>query len=216
MCAEHDHHGVKVLPYVPPSTLLHFIIYVSTLPSIPPDLDIRANAYDAVTEWRQTPDYQGGFVLDGGIHVVAGLRLILSGAEDALATLSAQACLQQAHLAPVDTVDAVVKTRGGATGAVSLSYGSPFRDSVFEFGCADGGVVTLDGDRVTVDGESYEVPFQGRCVKEEIAEFGAAVVGARGVPERLRPREAMADLEVVERMLESSGRDGERVKLELQ
>ncbi|PKY05559.1 hypothetical protein P168DRAFT_325902 [Aspergillus campestris IBT 28561] len=166
-----------------------------------------------LTEWRQIPDYQGGFVLDGGIHVVAGLRLILSGAQDALATLSAQSCLQQAHLAPMDTVDAVVKTRGGATGAVSLSYGSPFRDSVFEFGCVDGGVVTLDGDRVTADGESYEVPFQGRCVKEEIAEFGAAVVGKQSVPERLRPREAIADLEVVERMLESSGRDGERMAL---
>jgi len=28
------------------------------------------------TSWRKTPDYQGGLLLDGGVHFVAGLRKI--------------------------------------------------------------------------------------------------------------------------------------------
>lgn len=29
------------------------------------------------TEWRNVPDYQGGFLLDGGVHPVAMLRVAL-------------------------------------------------------------------------------------------------------------------------------------------
>ncbi|KAB8213946.1 hypothetical protein BDV33DRAFT_228766 [Aspergillus novoparasiticus] len=100
------------------------------------------------TEWRRKPEYQGGFVLDGGVHVVAALRLIL-GQSDGLAMVAAHSSLRQEHLAPVDTVDALVKTRSGATGVLSVSYGSEINDSLFEFTCA-GGVVTLDFDRLTL------------------------------------------------------------------
>ncbi|KAE8131583.1 hypothetical protein BDV38DRAFT_275805 [Aspergillus pseudotamarii] len=100
------------------------------------------------TEWRRKPEYQGGFVLDGGVHVVAALRLVL-GQSDGLAMVAAHSSLRQEHLAPVDTVDALVKTRSGATGVLSVSYGSEINDSVFEFTCADG-VVTLDFDRLTL------------------------------------------------------------------
>ncbi|EAU37266.1 conserved hypothetical protein [Aspergillus terreus NIH2624] len=157
----------------------------------------------------------GGFVLDGGVHMVAGLRLVLG--EDALSTLSAVLCQQQAHLAPVDTVDAVVKTAAGATGVVSLSWGSDCSDFVFEFTCASGAVVRLVGDCVTVNGESYEVPFEGRGVDKELAEFAASIAAGTGeAPHRLRPSEALADLEVMEGMFWSGERDGERRRLECQ
>lgn len=29
------------------------------------------------TEWRNIPDYQGGFLLDGGVHFAAAIRCIL-------------------------------------------------------------------------------------------------------------------------------------------
>ncbi|OOF91695.1 hypothetical protein ASPCADRAFT_211057 [Aspergillus carbonarius ITEM 5010] len=162
------------------------------------------------TEWRRTPAYRGGFVLDGGIHVVAGLRLIL-GKEDALAVVSAMSCLQQEHLAPVDTVDAVVKTKSGATGVVSLSYGAAVNETVFEFSC-DGGVVSLNLDRVTANGQSFEVPYEGRGVNFELAAFGESI--RKGELEaRLRPEEALADLEIMEGMFTS---DGGCVQLDLQ
>ncbi|KAE8395684.1 hypothetical protein BDV23DRAFT_144566 [Aspergillus alliaceus] len=166
------------------------------------------------TEWRRNPGYQGGFVLDGGVHGVAALRLIL-GQGDGLATVAAHASLRQEHLAPVDTVDALLKTRSGATGVVSVSYGSEINDSVFEFTCADG-IVKLDFDRLTVNGEGYDVPFEGRGVNKELAEFVESINSGAGIATRLRPEEALADLEVMESIFGSSENNGERRNLHLQ
>jgi predicted dehydrogenase len=30
------------------------------------------------TEWRAVPDYQGGFLLDGGVHFAAAIRVCLA------------------------------------------------------------------------------------------------------------------------------------------
>ncbi|PYI34039.1 oxidoreductase family, NAD-binding Rossmann fold protein [Aspergillus indologenus CBS 114.80] len=162
------------------------------------------------TEWRRTPAHQGGFVLDGGIHLVAGLRLIL-GEQEALASVSAQSSLLQEYLAPVDTVDAVAQTKSGASGAITMSYGSAFNDFVFEFDCAQG-AVTLNFDRVTVNGEGFEVPFEGRGVNHEVAGFAASIRDG-AVQALLRPEQALADLEVMEGIFTSNGA---RVELRLQ
>ncbi|KKK19137.1 hypothetical protein P175DRAFT_0528433 [Aspergillus ochraceoroseus IBT 24754] len=159
------------------------------------------------TEWRKTPEHQGGFVLDGGVHMAAGLRLIL-GAGNALKTVSAQTCLQQEHLPPLDTVDAVLKTESGATGVLSLSYGSEFKDLCVEFTCAKG-VVTLVDDRLTVNGESFDIPFEGVGVKEEVAAFGASIVKG-ALDKELHPEQALADLEVLEMSFQSGEGDGEK------
>lgn len=165
------------------------------------------------TAWRKTPGYQGGFLLDGGVHMTAGLRLIL-GSEH-ITALSAQSQLQQAYLPPVDTVDAVVQTGSGATGIISLSWGSPFKDSTFEFAC-DNGVVTLKGDDVTVDGKAHHVEFDGNGVGPEVADFAKAIVSGSPVEKRQSPEAALADLEILEQMLKSGERQGERVDLQLQ
>ncbi|GFG27032.1 60S ribosomal protein L32 [Aspergillus udagawae] len=166
------------------------------------------------TAWRQTPEYQGGFILDGGVHVIAALRLIL-GSSDPVTMISAQSCLQQQHLAPLDTVDAVMKTRSGATGVLSLSYGSAFNDQVFEFDC-ERGLVALNFDRLTVKGESNELAFDGRGVSREVAVFATTIANGGSVDKRQSPEEALADLEIMEKMLTSGERDGERQSVELQ
>ncbi|KAL3478658.1 hypothetical protein BJX99DRAFT_256306 [Aspergillus californicus] len=153
------------------------------------------------TSWRKSPEYQGGFVLDGGVHMIAGLRLIL-GRGDALESVSAHTCLQQEYLPPLDTVDAVARTSSGAQGSISLSFGSEFKDSVLEFTCANG-VVTLVGDTLSVSGVATEIPFEGPGVKEEVKAFGASVANGK-LDERLQPEEALADLEIIEEMIQSS------------
>ncbi|KAJ5257038.1 hypothetical protein N7478_013142 [Penicillium angulare] len=167
-----------------------------------------------LTAWRKTPEYQGGFLLDGGVHMVAGLRLILGGNEK-IATVSAHSQQQQKHLPPVDTVDAVVKTDSGATGVVSLSWGSPFDDNIFEFAC-EKGMVRMHFDGVTVNGQDHVIEFDGKGVTPEIAEFAAAVSNMRPVAKRQSPEEALADLEVLEQMLQSGEQDGEKLKLQWQ
>lgn len=172
-----------------------------------------ALTHEPVTSWRKIPEYQGGFLLDGGIHMIAGLRLIL-GREN-ITTVSAQTQQQQAYLPPVDTVDAVVRTASGATGVVSLSWGSAFSDNVFEFVC-EKGVVSMHFDGVRVNGVDHPIEFDGNGVVPEVAEFATAVVNGRPVEMRQSPQQALADLEVLELMLRSGEREGEKMCLQLQ
>ncbi|KAL2797612.1 hypothetical protein BJX66DRAFT_87346 [Aspergillus keveii] len=166
------------------------------------------------TSWRKTPAYQGGFVLDGGIHTLAGLRLILGRGGNELKTLSAQTCQLQEYLPPIDTVDAVAKTASGAPGVISLSFGSEFKELALEFTCAEG-VVTLVDDRLTVKGDVTDIPFEGVGVKEEVQAF-AASIGNGKLDEMLRPEEALADLEILESIVKSGEEDGEKKALSLQ
>jgi len=50
------------------------------------------------TEWRKDPKHQGGFVLDGGIHSIAGLRLLMNGAGEEITRVSAFTNQLQKHL----------------------------------------------------------------------------------------------------------------------
>ncbi|KAJ5894649.1 hypothetical protein N7495_006340 [Penicillium taxi] len=180
----------------------HFRVNVHSL--VKPD-----NKY-YLTTWRQTPEYQGGFLLDGGVHMVAGLRLIM-GSDQLLTTVSAQSQQQQSYLPPVDTVDAVVRTGCGATGLVSLSWGSSFSDNSFEFVC-EKGVVSLKFDTVTVNGIDHAIEFDGKGVLPEVTEFATAIVNGR-LEKRQSPEEALADLEVLEQMLQSGEKCGEKMDL---
>ncbi|KAG8414464.1 hypothetical protein J3459_014725 [Metarhizium acridum] len=54
------------------------------------------------TSWRASPAYQGGFLLDGGVHHAAATRLFLRGEGDAPASVRAFTALTRSHLAPID------------------------------------------------------------------------------------------------------------------
>jgi len=71
------------------------------------------------TSWREKPQYQGGFLLDGGVHFFAGLRHLLSGANLELSQLAAQADLLHAHLAPHDTIQGFLQAVKIGSGAVA-------------------------------------------------------------------------------------------------
>ena len=150
------------------------------------------------TEWRKTPEHQGGFLLDGGIHRIAGLRFLL-GPENTINTVSAHTALLQHHLAPVDTVDAVLKTNSGATGTLSISFGTSFIGKEWAIAC-DEGTVVINYSTVTTyfDGKEEVVEFDDERtgVPAEIRAWGEALLkGTRN--ERQVPVEALADLELV-------------------
>ncbi|OJA15196.1 hypothetical protein AZE42_11141 [Rhizopogon vesiculosus] len=74
------------------------------------------------TPWRTVPDYQGGFLLDGGVHFVAALRVILPSA---MTHLSGFASLNKDWLAPHDTINATIKAADGSHGTFELSFAAP-------------------------------------------------------------------------------------------
>lgn len=69
------------------------------------------------TQWRTVPDYQGGFLLDGGVHFVAGLAAMFGPIQSVFGLSS----LSWEHLAPKDTVTAVCRTANGING-VRVSF----------------------------------------------------------------------------------------------
>lgn len=76
--------------------------------------------------------------------------------------------------------------------------------------------MTIQGDRVTVNEEHHDIPFEGRGVSSEVAEFAASVAHGGRVEKRQSAQEALADLEMLERMLASGERQGEREELRMQ
>jgi len=130
-----------------------------------------------------------------------------------LATVSAQCSLQQPHLAPIDTIEATIEAKKGTQGTLSLSYGSESNDQIYDF-IYGSSSITLDGDILTDRGE---IPFTGRGVTSEMRVFACSILDRSGVVhQRMSPEEALADLEVMEKMIQSSENGGERIALEYQ
>ncbi|KAI9765759.1 MAG: hypothetical protein M1840_007193 [Geoglossum simile] len=169
------------------------------------------------TEWRKNPTHQGGFLLDSGIHDIAGTRLLL-GPDNRIDRVSAFTSQIRSHLPPMDTLDAIWRTESGVTGTFSISFGTTLIGSSYTFGC-EGGTVSVQRDVVIVrtEGEEGErrVEFkeQGWGVEREVRDWAEAIEAGEQI-QRLSPAEAYRDLVVLEGMLESGKRDG--VPMDLQ
>ena len=118
---------------------------------------------------RQTPEYQGGFLLDGGVHFIAGLRYLLNGIGQDIKSLAAFTALAQLKLAPVDTVHAILASDCGRSGTFSVSFGAAFK-SGFEID-----VVTTKG-RVTVTPTSVTTECLDEAGKQEGGEGGISIL----------------------------------------
>lgn len=169
------------------------------------------------TAWRKTPEYQGGFLLDGGVHFIAALRLMLHGGGQAIRTVSAFTAQLQEHLPPVDTLNAVLKIENGASGTLSISFGTTDTGSEYLVACEKGSVHVARGKViVTKDGKEAEVKEfkdEGNGVKQEIKAWAASLEkGTRN--ESQSPTEALQDLKVLEACLNSGENTGKPVTIE--
>ena len=167
------------------------------------------------TPWRKVPEYQGGFLLDGGVHFVAGTRLLLEGGGEKITKLTAFTTQLQEHLPPVDTLHATLQIGSGASGTLSVSFGTT--DSGSEYVVAsEKGTVTVTRSKVVVtkDGQSEtkEFPEEGSGVKQEVKAWAEGL--AQGKPnERQSPEEALEDLKVLEAALRSGEQGGKPVEI---
>lgn len=169
------------------------------------------------TAWRKKPEYQGGFLLDGGVHFVAATRLMLAGGNVKVVKTSAFTTQLREHLPPVDTVDATLQMSNGASGTISISFGTTFSGSEYAVAC-EKGTVTVSKGKVTTkrDGkeEVKDFPDEGNGVKQEIVAW-AKELGEGKTDERQSPEEALRDLEILEAMLKSGEQAGAPVELKL-
>lgn len=182
------------------------------------------------TEWRKKPGYQGGFLLDGGVHFIAGIRNLLSGSGERVTTLSAFTSQLREYLPPVDTVDSTWKLSNGSTGTFSVSFGTSFSGAEWSVAC-EGGTVSIDRtivkskatgqdeviedvkDEVEADTAGAHVPI-GSVVPEVFA-WAKSLKSGKWDP-RQSAEEALADLEILEAMLTSGESSGKAVELKYQ
>ena len=143
---------------------------------------------------------------------------MLLGEDAKPVSLSAFTTLLQEHLPPVDTVNAIWKTGSGISGTFSVSFGTTLSGGEYTIAC-ERGSVTVEGSKVTVrQGEEKdenvsmtEFENQGSGVEQELAAWAQGIVDGRPNPKQ-SPEEALADLEILEKMLKSGEENG---KLEI-
>jgi predicted dehydrogenase len=171
------------------------------------------------TEWRKEPEYQGGFLLDGGVHFAAATRLLLEGAGQKITTISAFTTQLQTHLRPVDTLNAVLRLDNGASGTLAISFGTTDKGSEYLVAC-EGGTVHVSMGKVTVkkDGEvveEKEFKDEGAGVKQEVRAWAESL--GSGVWKKEQSGEAaLGDLEIIESALKSGAEGGKPVVLKFQ
>ena len=163
---------------------------------------------------RRNPDYQGGFLLDGGIHFVAALRCLLAAAGQIVSSVRASTSLINEDLAPLDTLNANLTTANKRNGTFHLSYGSKFRRECQIRVVMTTGAVAVSPHEVTISTNGIEVIQErafrfppGNGVREEMAAFAESIHGKVFDP-RGSPEEAYDDLKLLQGMLESGEEEG--------
>ncbi|MBX3051459.1 MAG: Gfo/Idh/MocA family oxidoreductase [Caldilineaceae bacterium] len=151
------------------------------------------------TAWRRSGGFPGGFLLDGGVHHAAGMRLVL-GEVERVAAVVAQ---QRDDLPPADTLAAWLRFANGVIGSYTVTYasGSPLGDNSLHVTGTEGSL-RLNGQKLVIQRgeermeESFGLPYS---THRELAAFVESAL--TGAPHRNSPQEALADLAVIEAML---------------
>ena len=168
------------------------------------------------TAWRKVPEYQGGFLLDGGVHFLAACRLMLQGGGQKISSASAFTAQLQEHLPPVDTLNAVLQLENGASGTLSISFGTTDTGSEYLVACEKGSVHVSRG-KVTVtevgkEQQVREFKDEGNGVKQEIQAWATSLEEGK-MNESQSPFEALQDLKILEACLRSGEHGGKPVKI---
>ncbi len=153
------------------------------------------------TAWRRSGDFPGGFLLDGGVHHVAVLRLLLGEVE------AVQAFVRQVRpdLPPADTLSATLRFASGALGAYTVTYAAPHYAAEPMEIMGTKGRLRVDRGllQLIVEGETRdEKPALRDGVDGELAAFIAAVLD--GAAHINTPEQGLTDVAVVAAMLESA------------
>lgn len=160
------------------------------------------------TPWRKVPEYQGGFLLDGGVHHAAMIRYV-SGQE--VVETHGFARQVAAHLPPLDTVNAGILLSGGGTGTISMSFASTARATEFIIVGTKGSFFLTDGPdgfvlKLTLlSGTTREETIRSKGVELEINAFLEAVRTGKA-QSRSGPEEALNDVAIIESLCSGGGK----------
>jgi len=151
--------------------------------------------------WRRSGTFPGGYILDGGIHQVAALRLLLGE----IASVSAVMTQVSPDMPPADTLSTTLRFANGVLGAYLASYavGAPWPAQIHIVG-EKGALRVVRGEiELTKQGSTQTIKYPAfDGVQKELAAFAAAI--RTGAAHRNPPEEALRDLAVIEAMLQAA------------
>jgi predicted dehydrogenase len=171
------------------------------------------------TDWRRSPDYAGGYLLDGGVHDIAALRTIFGEVAEVAAFVRGV----DPELPPADTLAASLRFESGVVANYSVSYaldrpGVTKRAVVRAAMRGDARAIRDRFGRKHVVGTRGSIFFMHNRVElvrglkrrvfrlrpddmmlAQLRDFHAGV--REGAPIRNTPREALRDLAVIEALL---------------
>ena len=169
------------------------------------------------TSWRTVPDYQGGFLLDAGVHFASELRQILGQEIKQVAAFGRQV---KPFLPPVDTISSICLLSGGASGTFTLSVASNKTLHQLTIVGDNGTVVVETENDASSDASMTFVVSAPECkegkafescgVDRGIAAFAKEVTDGKQEA-RSMPREALADLRIIEALLRSGESGGKLI-----
>jgi predicted dehydrogenase len=163
--------------------LAHYLLHFPVTPD--------SKYYHSV--WRNDSSFRGGWILDGGVHHIAALRMILGEIVEVSASMNG------------DTLIANLMFASGVMGQYGVSYvpGSSRFTSLIVRG--ENGTLRLEGPGIEVihDKETRTIPSAKTfTVDAEFVGFAEAI--RDGKAHRSPAREALQDLAVVEALLDSA------------
>jgi predicted dehydrogenase len=139
--------------------------------------------------------------LDGGIHNLAALRLILGE----ITQVSATSCLNSPDLPPADTIAATLTFANGVIGTYLATYATaaPWPPQLYIGGSAGSLRVQRKEIELTREGKTERIETTGfDGVEKELVAFADSI--RTGAPHLNTPEEALRDLAVVEALLASA------------
>jgi predicted dehydrogenase len=155
------------------------------------------------TEWRRDNSFPGGYLLDGGVHHMAGIRALLGEVSD----IAAFAAEVRPDIPPHDTIAATMHFDSGCIGTYTITYSgdSPYEELltiVGEKGALKVGFQKVDVSGVPdVTGEIIQ-SFKMNTIQAELENFADAILN--GATLIATPEQAVQDVALLEAILKSA------------
>lgn len=160
------------------------------------------------TTWRRDGSVPGGFLLDGGVHHVAAMRMVLGD----IAAVTATTRRVSPDLKPLDTVSATLEFQSGVVGTYLVTYAvSAGWTPGFDIVGTEGSMrVQRRQIEVTRGEDTKQIGVAGyNGVEWELVDFADAI--RRGSAHRNTPEEGLRDVGVIEAMLQAA-QTGQRIE----
>lgn len=160
------------------------------------------------TTWRRDGSVPGGFLLDGGVHHIAAMRMVLGE----ITAVTATARQVSPDLKPLDTLSASVSFDNGVLGTYLVTYaaGAGWTPSFDIVGTEGTLRVQRRQIELTRGEETEQIDVDGyNGVEWELVAFADAI--RHGSAHRNTPEAGLRDLAVIEAMLQAA-KTGRRVE----